>query len=200
MGKTLKQEKLESIIEAAKRMFARYGQRKTSMDELAQVARVAKATIYSHFGTKDKVYQEVLYSEINEIVEKISAAVAKESSPMNKLTAFVKTKFNQRRKALNILNLNREGIEKVSPLAGEIRNQLFEREVNIISSILKEGVDEGIFHINNIILTAKAICHALRGFELTWLVEENEERIDNYHDELIRILFYGLIGGKENIK
>ncbi len=196
----MKQEKLESVIEAAKRMFARYGHRKTSMDELAQAARVAKATIYSHFGTKDKVYQEVLRSEVNEIVENISAAVAKESSPTSKLTVFAKTKLNQGRKALNILNLNREGIEKVSPVADDIQSQLFEKEVNIISSILKEGMDENIFHINNIILTARAICHALRGFELNWLVDENKERIDSYLDELMSVLFYGLIGRKANLQ
>ena len=39
----MKQEKLESIIDTAKKMFARYGFRKTTVNEVARMARVAKA-------------------------------------------------------------------------------------------------------------------------------------------------------------
>jgi len=39
----------------------------------------------------------------------------------------------------------------------------------------------------------------LRGFELNWLVQENEERIDHYLDELMNILFYGLMSEKADI-
>jgi len=89
----MKQEKLESILDTAKKMFARYGLRKTSMDEIAHMARVAKATIYNYFGSKDKVYMEVLRQEASEIVEKISSSVAKESLPTDKLVAFARAKF-----------------------------------------------------------------------------------------------------------
>ncbi|MBW1739017.1 MAG: hypothetical protein JRJ69_16115 [Deltaproteobacteria bacterium] len=48
------------------------------------------------------------------------------------------------RRAVNLLNLDREGIEKLLPAAEEIRNQFFEREVDIIHSILKEGMEKGV--------------------------------------------------------
>jgi len=192
----MKQEKLESILDTAKKMFARYGLQKTSLEEVARMARVAKATIYNYFGSKDQVYLEVLRREMDEMVEKISSAVAQETLPADKLTTFVKTKFRYMRQAINILNLDREGIEKLLPSAESIRNELFEREVDIIHSILKEGIKNGVFHLNNLLLTARAIAHALRGFELNWLVQESEERIEHYLDELMSILFYGLRAGK----
>ncbi len=85
------------------------------------------------------------------------------------------------------------------PSAESIRNELFEREVNIIRSILEEGVEKGVFYLNNVPLAAIAIGHALRGFELNWLVQENEERIEYYLDELMHILFYGLISEKRGV-
>ena len=196
----MKQEKLESILDTAKKMFARYGLRKTSMDEIAHMAMVAKATIYNYFGSKDKVYMEVLRQEASEIVEKISSSVAKESLPTDKLVAFARAKFRYMRKAMNLLNLDREGVEKLLPTAKDIRNKLFDQEVNIISSILKEGVQKGTFHINDILLAAKAIAHALRGFELNWLIQESEERIDHYLDELMNLLFYGLMSKERKIE
>ena len=196
----MKQEKLESILDTAKKMFARYGLQKTSLDEVARMARVAKATIYNYFGSKDRVYLEVLRREMDDIVEKISFSVEQEALPKDKLIAFARAKFRYMRQAINILNLDREGIEKFLPSAENIRNELFEREVDIIHSILKEGAERSIFHINNTLLAARAIGHALRGFELNWLVQVSEERIDHHLDELMNIIFYGLMPEKRGEK
>ena len=193
----MKQEKLESILDTAKKMFARYGLQKTSMDEMARSARVAKATIYTYLGSKDRVYLEVLRREANEIVEKVSFSVAQQVSPEDKLVAFARAKFRHMREAINILNLDREGIDKLLPSAENIRNQFFEREVDIIRSILMEGVGKGIFHLNDVLLAARAIGHALRGFELNWLVQESDERIEHYLDELMNVIFYGMMSTKK---
>ena len=193
----MKKEKVESILNTAKKMFARYGLRKTSMDEVAGMARVAKATIYTYFGSKDQVYLEVLRREANEIVEKVSFSVAQKVSPDDKLVTFARAKFRHMRKAVNILNLDREGIDKLLPSAEIIRSEFFEREVGIIQSILKEGVEKRIFHLNDVLLAARAIGYALRGFELNWLVQESDERIEHYLDELMNVIFFGLMPVKK---
>ncbi len=195
----MKQEKLEAILSTAKKMFARYGLRKTSLDDLARMARVAKGTIYNYFGSKDRVYLEVLSREADETVRKISSSVARELSPEKKLAAFVRAKFQYMRQAINILNLDREGMEKYSPTAENIRKDFFEQEVAIIGSILKEGKEKGIFKLNNTLLTARAIGYALKGFELNWLVQESEERIEHYLAELLNILFLGLMPGEKTL-
>jgi len=192
----MKQEKAESILNTAKKMFGRYGPQKTTLDEIAHVARVAKATIYNYFGSKDRVYLEVLRREANEIVKKISFSVDQEVLPGDKLIAFARTKFRYMRKAINILNLDREGIENILPGAESIRSELFDREVNIIRSILEEGVEKDIFRLNNVPLAAMAIGHGLRGFKINWLVQESEEQIEHYLDELMNIAFYGLTSEK----
>ncbi len=198
-GAQVKEKKAESILNTAKKMFGRYGLQKTTLDEIARVARVAKATIYKYFGSKDRVYLEVLRREANEIVEKISFSVSQEVLPGDKVVAFARAKFQYMRQAINILNLDREGIEKLLPSAGSIRNELFEREVDIIRSILEEGVEKGVFCFNNVSLAASAIGHALKGFELNWLVQENEEQIEHHLDELMNIVFYGLMSEKRGV-
>jgi len=192
----VKEEKAESILNTAKKMFGRYGLQKTSLDEIARMARVAKATIYNYFGSKDRVYLEVLRREANEIVKKISLSVDQEVLPVNKLIAFARAKFRYMRQAINILNLDRDGIEKVLPNAESIRSKLFDREVDIIRSILEEGVEKDIFRLNNVPLTASAIGYALKGFELNWLVQKSEEQIDHHLNELTNIIFYGLMSEK----
>ena len=195
----MKQEKVEAIMEAAQNMFARYGLQKTSMDEIARRARVAKATIYNYFGTKDNVYLEVLRREADEIITKVSSLVELENNPVDKLITFVKAKFQHTELAVNILNLDREGREKVLSGAESIRNGLFEREVDIIRSILQESVEKGIVHLRDVLLTAKAVSHALKGFELTWLVQKSDEGLEYYLDELMEIIFYGLMSENRGV-
>ena len=194
----MKREKVTSILDTAKKMFGRYGLRKTSIDEVARMARVAKGTIYNYFGSKDQVYLEVLRREANEIIEKVSFSVAQKASPKDKLSAFALAKFKYMREAINILNLDREGIENLLPKAEIIRNDFFEREVSLIHSILKEGIDKNVFRINDVFLTAKAIAYSLKGFELNWLVQESQEQIEHYLDELMNVIFFGMIDKKTN--
>ena len=195
----MKPEKIESILDTAERMFGRYGIQKTSLSEIAQMARVAKATIYNYFGSKDQVYLEVLNREVNDIIDKISSAVEQTSSPIDKLRVFLQARFRYMKEAINILNLRREGLDRLLPKTSDIRNHLFSREISILNSILERGVREGIFHVSNIMLTAQAIGYALRGFEATWLLEKNDREIKKHLDNLSDILCKGMLVRKESV-
>jgi len=195
----MKQKKRESILEVAGKRFAKYGLTKTNIDEIARFARVAKATIYNYFGSKDNVYIEVLKREVNITIDKISHSVDLEVLPGKKLITFAKTRFQNMNLSLNIFNQARSDAEKMLPEAVRIRDDLFEREVKIISSILNEGVEKGVFYVNDVFLTAKAIGLALKGFERQWL-HGNKDNIDIHLEELIKILFLGLKYKKDQIK
>jgi len=189
----MKEEKLESILDTAKKMFARYGLRKTSLEEVARMARVAKATIYNYFENKDQVYLEVLRREIDDVIKQVSLSVEQAASPMDKFRAFVHAKFRYMKEAINILTLDREGIDKLLPKTAEIYDSLFKREVEIIRCILDRGVNEGVFRIKDVLLTAQAISYALKGFELNWFVLESDKQIEDYLHPLTEVVFKGIL-------
>ena len=70
--------------------------------------------------------------------------------------------------------------------------------MNILHSILEKGVAEGVFYISNIMLTARAIGYALRGFETTWLLEENDNEIEKHLDSLFDIVCRGILVREES--
>lgn len=192
----MESDKLESILTTANKMFARYGLKKTSIDDIARKARVAKGTIYNYFGSKDEVYLGVLRREAKEIVKNIRTEVDQAKSPQDKLIVFGHAKLRHMREAINLLNLEKEGMEKFLPEAKAIREEYLEQEVEVIESILKEGLRKGVFQIRNVALTAKAICYALLGFELNWLIHESGEKVDDHLNQLADILFYGIMTRK----
>jgi len=55
-----RQGRLEAIRKAALKLFARDGYAKTTMDQVAEEAELAKGTIYYYFGSKAQLFEHVL--------------------------------------------------------------------------------------------------------------------------------------------
>lgn len=62
---------VNNIKKAARELFRRYGYNKTSVNELAKHANVAKATFYKHFSSKELILHAVLMDYIQENVQDI---------------------------------------------------------------------------------------------------------------------------------
>ena len=61
----------ESIKKSAQDLFRKYGYHKTSVNEIAKRAKIAKATIYKYFESKELLLQEILMEYIQQSVHEI---------------------------------------------------------------------------------------------------------------------------------
>lgn len=61
----------ESIKKASRELFRRYGYKKTSVSEIAKKAKIAKATIYKYFDSKELVLHAILMDYIRESVDEL---------------------------------------------------------------------------------------------------------------------------------
>ncbi|MEU4811898.1 TetR/AcrR family transcriptional regulator [Nocardia fluminea] len=68
-------DKQQAVLAAAFTVFARVGYAQARVDEIAAEARVAKATVYNHFGDKETVFRQVVRSLTNSALATNLAAV-----------------------------------------------------------------------------------------------------------------------------
>jgi len=61
----------ENIIEASQELFRRYGYHKTSVNEIAKKAKIAKATIYKYFDSKEVLLHYILMDELKQSVDEM---------------------------------------------------------------------------------------------------------------------------------
>lgn len=61
----------ERLLAAGRELFSRYGLRKTTVEELARAAGIAKGTFYLFFPSKEALYAEVLLSVIPDMVKSL---------------------------------------------------------------------------------------------------------------------------------
>lgn len=69
-------EKRAAILAAAARLFVARGFDGTSMDAVAQSAKVSKLTVYSHFGDKDSLFQAAVRARCEQQMPDTLFAVA----------------------------------------------------------------------------------------------------------------------------
>lgn len=56
----------ETILNSAKSLFARYGERSVSMDDIARESSISKKTIYQHFSNKESLLLTIVETVIEQ--------------------------------------------------------------------------------------------------------------------------------------
>lgn len=65
-GRPRSQAKHQDILEAATRLFTEQGYDGTSVDDIAGAAGVSKQTVYSHFGSKERLFGLAVAAKVRE--------------------------------------------------------------------------------------------------------------------------------------
>ena len=75
------------LIEVARRNFTEHGYAGTSIDDVIQQAGVARGALYHHFAGKEALFRAVYEEVEGEVVSRVMAAAASESSPWDAVRA-----------------------------------------------------------------------------------------------------------------
>ncbi len=189
----IKDDVSEVILNSAKTIFARYGFKKTTMDEIAQAARKGKSSIYHYFKSKEDIFKAIVEKESDVLSAAIAKAINAENTSEKKIRAYVLTRMKVINNLTNLYSaLKDEYLEHYSFIEN-VRVKYDTEEVNTIKGILKTGVEEGDFKIEDINLTAFALVTALKGLEYPLFIKNNYAKTEKRFEGLLNVLFYGII-------
>lgn len=73
--------KVDQVLDGARQVFMAQGFETASVDEIARVAGVSKATLYSYFPDKAQLFLEVVRSECNRQAETAMAEIPRDAPP-----------------------------------------------------------------------------------------------------------------------
>jgi AcrR family transcriptional regulator len=77
----------EAILKAGRRLFGEQGFAATTMDDIAEAARVAKGAVYHHFATKEAVFEAVFDQVSHDLVLEIDRAARTERDVLAAMVA-----------------------------------------------------------------------------------------------------------------
>lgn len=185
-------DKKETILKVSQNLFSRFGLIKTTVDEIARLARIGKGTVYHYFRSKEAIFAEIVEKESRILKEKILSAVITQNTPQEKLATFVKTRFRYLKEYVNYYSALTDDYLEHYAFIEEARRKHIEDEVRSVTKILDEGVSLGQFNIKDSGIAAQAIVFAMKGLEYPWTMEQDILDIDRSIDQLLNMLFKGI--------
>jgi len=182
------------IINVANRLFSRFGFHKTSMDEIAKVARKAKGSLYYHFASKEELFREVISKEMMNLKSQLSVIV--NNTEINALDK-IKHYLIKRMEILNSAACYHETLKadffEHFHFIDELRTEMDTWEKGSIKKILIQGSDSGIFKIiPEIDAVLDVFLMVLKGLEIPFFLQNKYEKYSPHFEDLINILNKGL--------
>lgn len=157
------------LIDVARKLFARMGVDNTTMNDIAQASQKGRRTLYTYFNNKTEVYQAVVETEIEHMIEALQDVVAKNMKADEKLLLFFYTRFNAVKKVVIRNGTLKADFFRDTWRVQNVRKNFDRKEIEIIRQILEQGIAEGTFEMPDVPVTAEILHHALKGLEVPYI-------------------------------
>lgn len=157
------------LIEVARQLFAKLGVENTTMNDIAVASHKGRRTLYTYFNNKTEVYQAVLESEIEQMLEALQNISGKDLPADEKLLLFFTTRFDIVKRVVARNGTLRADFFRDIWRVQYVRKAYDKKEIIVLKDILDNGVKEGIFEIPDTQIIAEILHHALKGLELPYI-------------------------------
>jgi len=151
--KSRRRDSRADVLGAARAEFAAHGFPGAGVDRIALKARVNKAMIYYHFGSKIGLYREVLRDGFRRLTDDARAAIAVAPSAIEKFDAYIASLLRSAGADPHIVPI------LLREVAGGGRNidaetlRMMTGLFRVVKDILDEGRAAGQFHATDPLLT-----------------------------------------------
>ena len=184
----------ESILSVANKLFSRFGFHKTSMDEIAKIARKAKGSLYYHFASKEDLYREVVSIEMINLKNQLSVIV---NNPDLTSSEKVKKYFVERMDILNTAANYHETLKadffEHFHFIDDLRTELDKWEKENLKKIILQGAEKGEFTIiGDIDVLLDVFIMVIKGLEIPFFLQNKYVKYAQHFEGLIGILTKGL--------
>jgi len=188
------EETRDKILVVADRLFSRFGFHKTSMDEIAKIARKAKGSLYYHFSSKEDLFMEVVSKEIISLKSHLSIIVNdRNSSASEKLSNYLVRRMEVLNDAANYHETLKADFFEHFDFIDELRSELDLWEKMNLQKIIQQGIDAKEFaQIKDMDVLLDVLIMILKGLEIPFFLQNKYKNYSPYFENFLGILTKGL--------
>ncbi|ADH59904.1 transcriptional regulator, TetR family [Thermoanaerobacter mathranii subsp. mathranii str. A3] len=182
----------EKIFKAAIKTFSKSGFYKSTMEEIAENAGVAKGTLYYHFKSKDDILEFLIEEGIKILKQEAIEEIGKLNNAIEKLQKiiFVQTNFLYRNHDFIIVLLSQ--IWGHGEVPRKFREKLY-TYLELIENIIKEGKEQKLIADCDEKIVAAAFFGMISSILALKVVEDSNQKF-NPHDITDSVFNFALKG------
>ena len=141
------EKRKKELLKIAYDMFLTQGYENTSVDEIIEKANIAKGTYYYHFQSKEQMLEEVIDMMIDSETKMAEQVIGMDISVPQKIVMILTSmKPTEAEQPIKNALFQPENVL----MHHKVRQKLINVLTPLLSEVIKEGVNEGIFECDNI--------------------------------------------------
>ena len=188
-----KEQRIDTIVESARKVFCSSGFEKGSIDEIAKAAGIAEGTIYRYFDSKRGLLDEVLQRHYSVLFDDIQQALPSIEGRDNRLRYLIRRTLlmiSEDRSMCRLRSLYARQVDDERPSLARDQNL---RMAVLMTNEIKAGMKDGSFRLDT---SPSIVCYMIGGvIELTEYSYMNTGKaidIDKVTNSIWRIISGGI--------
>jgi AcrR family transcriptional regulator len=187
------------LIEVARVLFSKNGKKNVTMNDIAEASQKGRRTLYTYFNNKEEIYKAVINKELETLIEKLYKVALEKTEPDVKLMNHILTHLD----AINYI------VTRNGSLRADFFHDIYEvertrrkidiKEIEIIKSILSDGVEKRIFKRMDVDLSATLIFYSIKGLEVPYIRQNINSEFDKNKNSIVEFVFQGIKRKKTTI-
>lgn len=187
------------LVDVARQLFAKMGVESTTMNDIAVASKKGRRTLYTYFKSKEDIYLAVVESELDMLSETMSRVLERDISPEEKILEMIYTRLDAVKEVVYRNGTLRANFFRDIWRVEKVRKKFDAKEIQLFKMVLKEGQEKGVFHTDDIDMTADLMHYCMKGIEVPYIRGRIGENLDNRtQKKYVANIVFGALG-KKNI-
>lgn len=191
-------EKVARIMEAAARIFAHNGFRKTTLEEIAEAASMGKATLYHYFPQgKEQIFGEVVQHIVDDLFKRMVQVINAPGAVAERLSNYLRERVSIYHEQTALFGTSEETMGELWPLAEAELSRYLAQELSLLVGLVTAGVKAGEFRAVNAALVARIIQTGLKSLSSDAPFDISPEERMQETEEFLELMMTGLLARGE---
>ncbi len=190
-----KGEKYDAIINAAVKVFAKYGYHGAQVNKIAREAGVADGTIYLYFENKEDILISLFKEKMGKFIKRVAEAIENETDSEQQLLILVRHHFDHLEADKSLAIVTQIELRQANLEIREGISEPLKKYFQVIEHVVKNGQEQGKFISEVDIKTArKMVFGTLDEVATSWVLSKKNYSLTGLIDPIVKLLTTGLKG------
>ena len=182
------------LVDVARQLFAKMGVENTTMNDIALASKKGRRTLYTYFKSKEDIYMAVVESERDMLSDMMKRVAEKNISPDEKMIEMIYTRLDAVKEVVFRNGTLRANFFRDIWRVEKVRKRFDAKEILLFKDVLREGVEKGVFRIDDIDMTAELVHYCVKGIEVPYIRGHIGAKLDDEtRDKYVVNLVFGAL-------
>ena len=182
------------LVDVARQLFAKMGVENTTMNDIALASKKGRRTLYTYFKSKEDIYMAVVESELDMLSDMMKRVAEKNISPDEKMIEMIYTRLDAVKEVVFRNGTLRANFFRDIWRVEKVRKRFDANEILLFKYVLREGVEKGVFRIDDIDMTAELVHYCVKGIEVPYIRGHIGAKLDDEtRDKYVVNLVFGAL-------